>query len=64
MNNIGTGSYSARELLPVPTNVTGYLSGKTISKFDCGQQFCVVLTADNVLLSWGNAQNGNYNVSY
>jgi alpha-tubulin suppressor-like RCC1 family protein len=64
MNAIGTGFNTAREVLPVPTNVTGYLSGKTISKYDCGQQFCIVLTSDNTLLSWGNAQNGNHNYSH
>jgi len=44
--------------IPVTVNMSGVLSGKTISIVNCGGTSCLVLTADNKLYSWGDNQYG------
>jgi alpha-tubulin suppressor-like RCC1 family protein len=53
---VGDGTVTDRKN-PVAVDMTGVLSGKTITMMVTGQTSCV-LTSDNKLFSWGSNSNG------
>jgi alpha-tubulin suppressor-like RCC1 family protein len=50
---LGDGTIADRNV-PVAVDMTGALSGKTITQITCGALSCLVLTSDNKLYSWGS----------
>lgn len=54
---LGNGA-TANSLTPVPVDMTGVLSGKTISKIDVKGVFVTALTSDGDIVTWGNGSSG------
>jgi alpha-tubulin suppressor-like RCC1 family protein len=49
---------TANSSIPIAVQTSGPLSGKTVAAAYCGEDFCVVKTADNEFFAWGNNVNG------
>ncbi|MCL2037654.1 hypothetical protein FWG95_01460 [Candidatus Saccharibacteria bacterium] len=54
----GGGGVNADSPLPVAVDMTGVLSGKTISSISTGYQTAYAIAADGSVYSWGNGTDG------
>ena len=67
VGNLGTGSTSDvvpyAHLVPINVNMSGALSGKTVTEIDCGENFSLALTSDGMVYSWGQNNKGQLGIN-
>jgi alpha-tubulin suppressor-like RCC1 family protein len=61
-NQLGNGN-STDQPVPVALDMTGALSGKTVTAIAAGDEFAVALASDGTVYSWGYNQFGRLGVS-